>query len=120
MLVAAADRPTQTIVSMQALSLHTDPTVFADPATFDPSRWFTPDAAKLSKMRESWIAFSRGARQCIGIGLATMELKLMLSTFLHGWSIEEADGTNEQSMAMLDHFVPIPKGGRCDLRFRRL
>lgn len=53
--------PPGTWTSMSTFITHTDSDVFEDPYEFCPQRWI--DNPKLSR---SFIAFSRGSRNCIG------------------------------------------------------
>jgi cytochrome P450 len=62
--------------------------------------------------------FSRGPRACLGIHLATLELKQILSTLIANWEISIGPRTTDGVMEMRDHFVLMPKGGFCDLIFR--
>ena len=57
---------------------------------------------------------------CIGLHLATMELKLILSALVQGWEISVAESTTEDTMSMTDHFVLMPKGGFCELIFKKI
>lgn len=43
-----------------------DPEVFIDPMKFDPTRWFTEDEEKLTKMKYYYVPFGRGSRNCPG------------------------------------------------------
>jgi cytochrome P450 len=63
--------------------IQTDPKVFEDPFAFNPDRWLTNDAEKLSEMQNSLIAFGFGPRICPGMGLATHEALLALAIFAY-------------------------------------
>lgn len=57
--------PRGTLVGMSIRLIHYNPKIFPDPHKFDPDRWLKgPDSKELSKYM---VAFSRGARRCIGI-----------------------------------------------------
>jgi cytochrome P450 len=51
--------------------LHTDEKVFPEPFEFRPERWINDTDYTV---RKQFVAFSRGARGCIGINLAYAEL----------------------------------------------
>ena len=53
--------PPGTPTSMSTFITHTDPDVFEDPYEFRPQRWI--DNPKLGR---TFIAFSRGSRNCVG------------------------------------------------------
>jgi cytochrome P450 len=57
--------PRGTIVGMSSWMMHRNPKVFPDPDTFSPERWLDP--ANAGKLEKSFVAFSRGSRQCIGM-----------------------------------------------------
>ncbi|ODQ54352.1 pisatin demethylase [Saitoella complicata NRRL Y-17804] len=109
--------PAGTTVSMQAYTLHNNPTIYPSPTSFLPTRWANGGT---KAMQESYMPWSKGSRACMGIHLATMEMKLIIAALLRGWRVESGEGTTEESMSMVDHFVLMPKSGRCDLVFRKL
>ncbi|KAI8625826.1 cytochrome P450 [Xylariaceae sp. FL1651] len=63
--------PPGTVLSQSAYLLHTDENVFPDAFAFKPERWINDTEFTL---RRHFVAFSRGARGCIGINLAYAEL----------------------------------------------
>ncbi|KAI0515411.1 cytochrome P450 [Xylaria bambusicola] len=63
--------PPGTVMSASSYLLHTDEKVFPEPFEFRPERWIN-DTDHIA--RRQFVAFSRGARSCIGINLAYVEL----------------------------------------------
>ncbi|KAK4551890.1 hypothetical protein LTR86_010791 [Recurvomyces mirabilis] len=108
--------PQDTVVSMQCYTTHRDPEAFPNPEQFDPSRWLVPDGAT-PEMKELFMPFSKGTRACLGKGLAMMELKLVTAGLLQRYEVTAPQETNSESMAMRDHFLVLPKDGRCNLQF---
>ncbi|KAK5047410.1 hypothetical protein LTR84_006506 [Exophiala bonariae] len=106
--------PQKTIVSMQCYTTHRDPDTFPDPDNFDPARWLDPES---EKMRDMFMPFSKGPRACLGKNLAMMELKLTTATLVKDYTVKLAASCTDDSMAMTDHFLIIPKGGKCELLF---
>ncbi|KAJ9609570.1 hypothetical protein H2200_005897 [Cladophialophora chaetospira] len=106
--------PEGTVVSMQCYTTQRDPKVFRNPDVFDPSRWFEPQS---DLMKELFMPFSKGTRACLGKSLALMELKLITATLLKDFTVSLAPSCTKESMVMTDHFLVIPKGGRCELIF---
>ncbi len=49
-----------------------------------------------------------------------MELRQVTSALLLKYNVAAASNTTSDSMAMRDHFLVLPKGGRCDLMFHLL
>jgi cytochrome P450 len=64
--------------------------------------------------------FSKGSRACLGRNLATMELKLITASLLRSYVVRAASTTTKDSMAMTDHFLVLPKGGKCELVFEKV
>ncbi|RWA09879.1 hypothetical protein EKO27_g5244 [Xylaria grammica] len=63
--------PPGTVISQSSYLHHADERVFPEPFEFKPERWVND--ADFS-VRRNFLAFSRGARSCIGINLAYAEL----------------------------------------------
>lgn len=98
---------------MQCYTTQRDPRVFLDPDKFSPERWRDPT----EEMKLMFMPFSVGTRACLGRTLAMMELKMICATLLRRYNVNLAPGTTEETMKMTDHFLVIPKGGKCDLIF---
>lgn len=106
---------------MMNYSTHHDKTIFPDPFHFDPDRWLNTDPpGGTSDMKEAYMPFSRGSRMCIGINLATMELKMILASILCKWNVSVGPRTTDDVMSITDHFVMMPKGGFCELVFTKV
>ncbi|EXJ68150.1 uncharacterized protein A1O5_08765 [Cladophialophora psammophila CBS 110553] len=106
--------PEKTVVSMQCYTTHRHPDVFPDPEEFLPERWLD-EKAVTPEMRTMFMPFSAGSRACLGINLAWMELKVITATLLKAYKVQLASSTTDESMLFLDHFLALPKSGRCDL-----
>lgn len=61
--------------------------------------------------------FSKGTRACLGKNLAMIELKLITAAMIKSFKISPAPATTVESMSIQDHFLLIPKEGKCDLLF---
>lgn len=112
-------RPPQTVVSMQCYTTQRDPKVFQNPDKFDPARWLTDEAVS-NEAKESFMPFSKGTRACLGRNLALMELRLVTANLLSRFAVSRAPETTDESMSITDHFLLLPKSGRCHLVFSRL
>ena len=64
-------------------------------------------------MKDSFIIFSKGSRSCLGQYVAYMELKLVVSTLMHGWELGLARQTTEETMRQTDYFLAFPKERKC-------
>ncbi|XP_029637190.2 cytochrome P450 4V2-like [Octopus sinensis] len=71
-------------ISIFLSGLHRDPKHFTDPSTFNPDRFLTENV----KHAFAFIPFAAGPRVCIGVRLAYMELKIVLSRFFQRFHVE--------------------------------
>ena len=67
---------------------HRLPEIYQDPDTFDPDRFASPREED-QKQPYSLIGFGGGVHSCIGVELAKMEMKIILSTLLqkYDWTV---------------------------------
>jgi retinoid hydroxylase len=67
---------------------HRLPEIYQDPDSFDPDR-FAPPREEDKKYPYSLIGFGGGVHSCIGVELAQMEMKIILSTLLqkYDWTV---------------------------------
>ncbi|XP_031351067.1 cytochrome P450 4c21-like [Photinus pyralis] len=70
--------PAGSTVLCVIFALHRNPDIYPDPLRFDPDR-FAPEA-KSKRHSYSWLPFSAGPRNCIGIKYALMVLKVLIAT----------------------------------------
>ncbi|TKA76404.1 hypothetical protein B0A55_09909 [Friedmanniomyces simplex] len=95
-----------------------DATAFEEPDTFLPERWLA--AEPTADMKTLFMPFSKGTRACLGKGLAMLELKLVLGALLSRYEVRLPQQTTEESMEMRDHFLVVPRSGKCELLFEPL
>ncbi|KAK3936112.1 cytochrome P450 [Diplogelasinospora grovesii] len=101
-----------TVVATQAYSLHRDPEIYPEPEKFDPDRWANPTRA----MKDAFMPFGGGARICIGLHLAKMELRLATALFFRRFPnarVSEMEGMCDEDMQPSIYFLLGPKGKRC-------
>ncbi|KAL4753662.1 hypothetical protein BDW72DRAFT_190870 [Aspergillus terricola var. indicus] len=99
-------------VTTQLYSLHRDEKVFGEPERFDPSRWEDPTKA----MKDAFMPFGAGSRNCIGLHLAKMELRLATAYFFRSFPkarISAREDMSDGDMEMMLYFLLSPKGKRC-------
>lgn len=101
---------------MQCYSTQRDGAVFHHPDTFDPARWLQ-EPEKMTEMKLYQMPFSKGTRACLGKNLAMMELKLTVAAVINQFCITVASSMKHGDMDMMDHFLTLPKCGKCDLVF---
>jgi retinoid hydroxylase len=80
--------PAGWFVFISPLLTHRLPEIYKDPDLFDPDR-FAPPREEDKKQPYSLIGFGGGAHTCIGVELAQMEMKIILSTLLqkYDWTV---------------------------------
>jgi cytochrome P450 len=111
----------QTTISCQALTSQREPTIFPDPDHFNPQRWIDgKQQGTADQMRDQLLVFGKGTRACLGRRIAIMELKFTLAALTRRYNFEIGSPTTDDDMEMTDHFVLIPKGGRCLLRVTKV
>lgn len=72
--------PGDTSVSMSAYVVHHNPTIFQDPEVYRPERWLG-DAGK--ELQPYFVAFSTGARGCIGRNISYLEQTVLVASLVH-------------------------------------
>jgi len=104
---------------MQCYTTQRDPESYPEPECFKPDRWMDVQNVTFA-MRELWMPFSKGPRACLGRNLAMMELKLITAHLARRFKFAPAPSTTDKSMAITDHFLLIPVGGKCELIFENI
>lgn len=79
--------PPGTPVSQSTYFVQTDPSVFPDPQSFDPERWIK--AAKEGvALNKYLVTFSKGSRQCFGVGMAYAELYMTIARIVRSFKMD--------------------------------
>jgi cytochrome P450 len=78
-------------IVISAFVVHRSASVWEDPLRFVPER-FLPERSEV-RHRFAWFPFGAGPRQCIGIGLAMLELTLTLATLLQNFDFDLLPGS---------------------------
>ncbi|RFU26472.1 hypothetical protein B7463_g9863, partial [Scytalidium lignicola] len=72
--------PGNTTVAVSAYVAHRDEKIFPDPETYKPERWLGEEGKALQPY---FVAFSAGARGCIGRNISYLEQTVVLASVLH-------------------------------------
>ncbi len=70
--------PAQTIVALGIYLLHHSADLYPAPTAFRPERFLDEDTPG----HFAWIPFGGGVRRCLGVGLATLEMQVVIPTIL--------------------------------------
>ncbi|OTA96585.1 hypothetical protein M434DRAFT_67275 [Hypoxylon sp. CO27-5] len=75
-------------VGVNIFALHHNEDYFADPFTFNPTRWLSSEFPEENRklMRDAFIPFSTGARSCAGKAMAYLQASLVVAKTL--WSYD--------------------------------
>ena len=104
-------------VGMSAYTMHTSSELWGPNALhFEPERWLGEGARGLD---ENLVAFSKGARNCVGQTLAHAELLFVLYMLFRHFDVE-LDGASEVGFVTKDNFTQSVRGAGVLLRLRRL
>lgn len=98
---------------MTQMHIHLDTTIFPAPHTFIPERWIQgPDNTEemIMERKKFLVPFSKGARMCVGMYLAKMELALVLGRLFGKEELGlELVGTSVKDVQVeRDWFNPVP------------
>lgn len=69
------------------LSMQYNPANYEKPTEFIPERWLNDDGTLKTPKPYTWMAFSSGARNCLGRHLALLELRLIVIQFLRKYDL---------------------------------
>lgn len=109
--------PEGVTVSTQSWTIHRDANIFPNPDVFDASRWVKAEDTNgqpLSQMAFS--PFGAGARTCLGIHLAYMELRLAAAEFFRECrGVKLGEDITWETMKPENYFLIAPSGHRCEI-----
>jgi cytochrome P450 len=102
--------PGNTIVSMPPFAINHDPRNFEQPEDFIPERWTSRPELVLNK--GAFIPFSTGPYNCVGKGLAMMELRSVISRVVNEFDVVLPQGFKKEGYFgdIKDHFTAGPPG----------
>ena len=87
--------PADTILVLDLVAAHHDPSVFPDPEVFDVTR----------EHAKPQLNFGTGRHYCLGSALARMEIQVVLERLCRDWEAFAFDGEPEQHRSGLDNAV---------------
>ncbi|KAF2681823.1 cytochrome P450 [Lentithecium fluviatile CBS 122367] len=117
--------PSGTTVSTQAYTFHRDANIWSDPLSFNPYRWLSADkggtAEALSRdAKSAFHPFGVGARSCVGVHLARMEMRYAVAFFFRECSgMRLAQRTTPETMQFENFFLIAPKAHACHVTFAK-
>ncbi|KAK3196687.1 hypothetical protein K4F52_000031 [Lecanicillium sp. MT-2017a] len=94
--------PGNTTVSISALVAHRDETVFPDADKFVPER-FLGDSGK--QLQSSFLAFSAGARGCIGRNISYLEQAVLVASLVRRYEFAMLEGFELKRLETMNHIL---------------
>ncbi|PWN86770.1 cytochrome P450 [Acaromyces ingoldii] len=104
--------PSGVVVSSSVARTQTHADVFDEPYEFRPERWLS-DVTE--DMKQAWMPFSLGQRNCVGMSLAWSEIYIVAATVLRRYWLDVPPETTPESMSMVEGFFTLPSSGKCVL-----
>ncbi|XP_035678196.1 cytochrome P450 3A21-like [Branchiostoma floridae] len=101
--------PKDMFVLVDVLAIHYDPERWPEPNKFIPER-FTKEARE-KRDPYNWLPFGAGPRNCIGMRLAMMELKVGLAKILMKYRFMTAPDTDIPLKMKKTNQFPLPENG---------
>ncbi|KAF5637930.1 hypothetical protein F52700_4633 [Fusarium sp. NRRL 52700] len=84
----------------------------ADLSRFDPTRFLNPTA----EMKRAHVPFNIGARRCVGMHVARMEIIVTLAMlFRECRGLQLHHAMKDEMMAQVGEFFIVPRAGRCEI-----
>ena len=96
--------PAKTLIQANITSVHFNPEIFADPNTFNPSRFISPETGQFQRS-EHVLPFTTGLRACPGRRIAMMELFNFASKMIYFFHITDSGATNDGLFPLEEHFT---------------
>ena len=87
--------PKGMLIQIPIYAIHCDPKIWPEPDKFDPYRFTSDEKAKHTAY--DWIPFGSGPRNCIGMRLAQMELKISVAYLIRAFKFVRCEKTEVSS-----------------------
>merc|ERR1719494_178401 len=97
------------VIMVPIYAIHMDPEHWPDPDKFDPTRFLAEEKAKRNPL--AYAPFGYGPRNCIGMRLAMMEMKLCLARMLKNHRLEVCPQTKIPMEPVSRQILSVPQGG---------
>ena len=83
--------PKGMLIQIPIYAIHHDPKIWPEPEKFNPYRFTSEEKAKHTAY--DWIPFGSGPRNCIGMRLAQMELKISVAYLIRAYKFARCEKT---------------------------
>lgn len=104
--------PKGTVVVIPLLAVHERSDVYDDPQEFRPERFLEARPGTYT-----WLTFGAGAHRCLGAGLATLELRVLVRTLLQHRTFDPLPGSPARPKLIHPVLAPV-NGAKVVLQYR--
>ncbi|XP_038061784.1 cytochrome P450 2U1-like isoform X2 [Patiria miniata] len=105
--LAGYDIPKGTMVMINHLALHNDPTQWSEPEKFKPEHFLDDNGQLLKKLPESFLPFSTGRRVCLGEDFAKKEIFLLFTWLFGRYTFYKVPGKESDSLLTLNKVAAL-------------
>ncbi|KAB0791053.1 hypothetical protein PPYR_02853 [Photinus pyralis] len=105
-------------VYISLYGLHNDPRFFPNPEKYDPGRFAPENRDQLERF--AYLPFGEGRRNCVGVNLANMIVKMGIVKLLLNFEIVPSKSTPDEITLEPSGFITIPKREEINVRFVKL
>ncbi|TKA75186.1 hypothetical protein B0A55_05173 [Friedmanniomyces simplex] len=111
-VIAGVYIPGDVAVGVPAASIGRNASVYPEPDSFEPDRWSGGGLGDLTRMKNCFLGFGYGSRQCIGRGVATQFVMKTMAQVLLRYEVELEDprlvlGTMEYTIQKPDRAYKV-------------
>ncbi|KAL5923631.1 hypothetical protein ACKVV7_001725 [Pyricularia oryzae] len=85
-IICGVPMPPKTVVGLWPYAVYRDPKLWRNPDEFHPERWLG-DPEYINDARKAFNPFHIGSRDCVGRGLAVMELRLIMARMIYNFDM---------------------------------
>ena len=101
--------PAGTSISMSHYLQHRNPGIFPEPDEFRVERWLGDEQPQQRRLDKYLVNFGRGARSCLGINLAHVEMYLTIAVFFLRFDSELYETDRSDVDIAHDFFIPYAR-----------
>ncbi|XP_038061777.1 cytochrome P450 2U1-like isoform X2 [Patiria miniata] len=105
--LAGYDIPKGTMVMINHLALHNDPTQWSEPEKFKPEHFLDDNGQLLKKLPESFLPFSAGRRVCLGEDFAKKEIFLLFTWLFGRYTFYKVPGKESESLLTINKVAAL-------------
>ncbi|KAF3355627.1 Ubiquinone/menaquinone biosynthesis methyltransferase ubiE [Verticillium dahliae VDG1] len=111
--------PEGTLVGINPWVYHRHTAIFGpDADAFNPDRWLTTDAGRLSIMNKNLISFGAGARTCIGRHIAHLQMAKLIPRIVRDFDFSDINSPSKERWSTTNYFFLKPSNFKVRVKSR--